>query len=139
MNRVVIMVFGTFDYVHEGHLDFFKQAKALSEDAYLVVSIARDVNVEKIKGTAPKFSEQERLAAVEQTGLADEVVLGSVDNYLGHILSYKPDIIALGYDQRAYTDKLTDDLKGVGLAPQIIRLKPYFPEKYKSSLFKSKQ
>ena len=41
------MVFGTFDILHQGHLDFFKQARKLVANPFLVVSVARDVNVKK--------------------------------------------------------------------------------------------
>ena len=42
-----VMVFGTFDGLHEGHLDFFRQAREYGD--YLIVAVARDVNVKKIK------------------------------------------------------------------------------------------
>ena len=41
------MVFGTFDGLHKGHLNFFKQAKKLAQKSFLIVSIARDLNVLK--------------------------------------------------------------------------------------------
>ena len=56
-NMEKIMVFGTFDGVHKGHINFFKQARVLSKNPYLIVSIARDKNVKKIKG---KISLQDR-------------------------------------------------------------------------------
>ena len=42
-----IMVFGTFDGLHKGHLNFFKQAKNFAENSFLIVSVARDKNVFK--------------------------------------------------------------------------------------------
>jgi len=51
--RTKIMVFGTFDGLHKGHLNFFWQARKLAVDSFLVVSIARDKNVIKIKGKSP--------------------------------------------------------------------------------------
>ena len=38
-----VICFGTFDILHLGHVNFFKQAKSLGDE--LVVVIARDVNV----------------------------------------------------------------------------------------------
>jgi cytidyltransferase-like protein len=38
--RKKIMVFGTFDGLHEGHLVFLKQARKLTEKPFLIVSIA---------------------------------------------------------------------------------------------------
>ena len=37
----------------------------------------------------------------------------------------KPDVIALGYDQKAYIKNLKKDLKNKGISVKIIRLKPY--------------
>ena len=133
-----VMVFGTFDVIHEGHLDFFKQARSLAENVYLIISIARDVNVARIKKRLPKYDELARKQALVDLGVANEVVLGSVDDYLAHIKTYQPDIIALGYDQIVYTETLEEDLLKLGISSQIIRLHSYFPEKYKSSIVKQK-
>ena len=40
MKKTRIMVFGTFDGLHKGHLDFFKQAKNFIENSFLIVSIS---------------------------------------------------------------------------------------------------
>jgi len=97
-----IMVFGTFDVLHKGHLNFFRQARALSKKPFLTVSVARDVNVERIKGKKSKNNEKKRLEAVKKISFVNKAVLGGVKNYLTHILKEKPEIIALGYDQKAY-------------------------------------
>ncbi|MBU2575665.1 hypothetical protein KKF64_01055, partial [Patescibacteria group bacterium] len=47
--------------------------------------------------------------------------------------SLKPDIIALGYDQKAYTENLEKQMKKRGIDVKVARLKPYKPTKYKSS------
>ncbi len=133
-----IMIFGTFDGVHEGHLNMFKQARRLSKNPFLIVSIARDQNVLKIKNKLPYNNEKKRQALVKKTKLADKVVLGSLNNYLAHIIKEKPDYIALGYDQIHYTENLKKDLKSLGLTPKIRRLKPYKETIYKNSLLNRK-
>lgn len=127
------MVFGTFDGLHLGHINFFKQAKKLSSNSYLIVSVARDKNVKKIKKYAPILSEKKRVALIKKSKLAQKVVLGGVKNYLEHILKEKPEIIALGYDQRAYVKELREDLAKRGVKIKIVRLKPY-----KEKIFKNK-
>lgn len=133
-----ILVFGTFDGVHEGHLNLFKQARKLSKNPFLIVSIARDVNVARIKNKLPFNNEKRRQALVKKTKLADRVVLGSLKNYLAHIIKERPDYIALGYDQIHYTENLKKDLKSLGLIPKIRRLKPYKETIYKNSLLNIK-
>ena len=130
------MIFGTFDGVHKGHLNFFKQARKLHKNSFLVASIARDKNVLRIKGKLPDFNEQERLNLVKKSILVDKVILSGVKNHLTHIVKERPDIIALGYDQKAYIKGLKSDLKNRGVLVQIVRLKPYKENVYKNSLLK---
>lgn len=133
-----IMVFGTFDVLHKGHLNFFKQARALAKNPYLIVSVARDINVKKIKGQRPTLNQHERLNDVRKSGLAERCVLGGVKDYLPHIIKEQPNVIALGYDQTAYVDNLRRDLGKAGLRPKICRLNAYKPKVHKSSLLKRK-
>ena|SRR3989344_2651237 len=130
--RIKIMVFGTFDGLHKGHVNFFNQARGLTRNPFLVVSIARDENVFKIKGTYPHNSEKERLKLIKNSGFADKVVLSGIRDHIPHILKEQPDIIALGYDQYAYVKNLKQDLKDPKI--KIIRLKSYKPHIYKNHL-----
>ncbi len=133
-----VMVFGTFDMLHEGHLSLFRQARALVEDPYLIVSIARDRVAERIKGTAPRRSEAERRTLVAACALVDETVIGDEAGYVDHILAARPDVIALGYDQRGeYVERLAEDLEAAGLSPKIVRLEAHEPDIYKTSKLRS--
>ena len=133
------MVFGTFDGLHKGHLDFFKQARNLHQFPFLVVSIARDKNVFKIKGKYPDKNEKERMTLVKKCKLVGKAVLSGIKNHLPHIAKMRPDIIALGYDQRAYVRNLKKDLKNKGILVKIVRLKPYQKKIYKNHLLKIKR
>lgn len=133
-----VMVFGTFDGFHKGHLNFLKQAKNFTKNSFLIVSIARDKNVLKIKGHKPELKELERLKLIKKCGLVDKTVLAGKTNYLSHILKERPDIIALGYDQKAYVDDLKKDVRVKNLKIKIIRLKPYKQKIYKTHLLKKK-
>ncbi len=132
-----IMVFGTFDGVHKGHLNFFEQAKNLSKEAFLIVSIARDKNVFKIKGEYPRKNEKARIDLVGKIKLVDKVVLSGARDHLPHILRARPSIIALGYDQKAYIKNLKKDLKDAGMVVKIVRLKPFQEKIYKNHLLRS--
>jgi len=129
-----ILVFGTFDGLHEGHENFFKQAKEFGD--YLVVVIGRDSTVEQVKKRLPKFNELERQKAVYECGLVDEAVLGNEGSDPYKIIDQvKPDIICLGYDQTHFVDKLAAELPKRGLGHvKIERLQAFEPEKYHSSL-----
>lgn len=140
-----VILFGTFDGLHKGHLNFFKQARNLSKNSYVVVSIARDKNVKKIKGAYPTLDEKKRMKLIKdlikKNHLVDKVVLSGLKNHIPHILKEKPDIIALGYDQRAYVKDLKKDLKikdKRNMDIKIVRLKPYKQKVYKNHLLKMK-
>lgn len=130
------MVFGTFDGLHKGHLNFFKQAKKLAKKSFLIVSVARDQNVKKIKKHAPVLNEKKRIGLVKTCGMADKVVLSGIKNYLPHIIAEHPDIIALGYDQKAYVKNLKKDLKNKGIFTKIARMKPFKKNIYKNHLLR---
>ena len=63
---IKIMVFGTFDIFHEGHKNFLKQAREYGD--YLIVVVARDETVEKVKKRLPQNDENSRLEIIEKSG-----------------------------------------------------------------------
>lgn len=126
-----VMVFGTFDILHPGHLNFFRQAKKLGD--YLCIVVARDKTVKEIKGRLPRFNERKRLAKIKKLKIADRVRLGYEEDRCHVILEEKPDIICLGYDQDISKTNLSKQLGRCGLKVKIHRAKAYKPEIYKSS------
>ena len=125
------MAFGTFDIFHEGHKSYLEQAKKMGD--FLVVVVARDETVLRIKSEWTKNSEEERLEVIKESGMADEVVLGSLEDKYVVIEKYRPSVIALGYDQRVDLPELTEKLGNLKLQAEIVRMQGYNPEKFKSS------
>ena len=132
----LVMVFGTFDYLHAGHENLFIQARELGKE--IIAILARDKTVKTIKGEFPDHNEKERLKNLKETGWADKIILGNHKDKFKVIKDYRPDIIALGYDQFAFTYRLEKLLMDLKLDSKIIRLKPYRPDMYKSSILKRK-
>lgn len=126
------MVFGTFDGLHKGHENFLNQSKSLGDK--LTIVIARDQNVEKIKSKQTTHNEKQRLNTIQKTFHSAKVILGDLNNFYQSIENLKPNIIALGYDQKANLE----ELKLIFPQIKIIRLKSFQPEKYKSSLLNPK-
>jgi cytidyltransferase-like protein len=143
-----ILTFGTFDGVHEGHREMLRHAKTFGD--YLLVAVAPDSVVLEMKGAMPQHSSSKRIEMLKSEHLADEVVLADNESSSWKILKkYKPDIIALGYDQLELRASLEEFLEktytevetGEGWQtnpkkPKIVMLSPYKPDKYKSSLMK---
>ena len=132
-----VLVFGAFDGLHPGHIDFFRQAREHGDR--LVVSVGTDENVARIKGRAPLFSQEERKAVIEQLKCVDEVLIGEKENYYQGIVKIDPDVICLGYDQWATEDDVKTGLKKVGLDKvEVIRLSAYKENRAKSTFLKDK-
>lgn len=117
-----VMLFGTFDIVHHGHLNLFKQARKYGDQ--LIVVVGRDARVQQLKQT-PVHNEKERKYFLEQIRLIDKVLLGSKTDVYQVIKKIKPDVIVLGYDQNHFTDKLEEKIKEFGLKTKVVRAKAY--------------
>ena len=124
-----VLLFGTFDHFHPGHA--FVIAEALKRGSVTVV-VARDTNVEKIKGRRPDHSEKKRMERIAVAFPMATVILGDPDDFMKPIANLKPDFILLGYDQKLPGTVTEEQLRGLGIA--IERLPALEPEKYKSSL-----
>ena len=132
-----VMIFGTFDGIHQGHLFFIQYAK--NKGDRLVVVVARDETVSRLKGYLPQQSLQDRCFAIEQLHIADEVIPGSGEDHFSAIQQYQPNHIILGYDQTYFADTLQQDLRQKGFSNTTISRAPsYFPEKYKSSILQNR-
>ncbi len=129
-----VLVFGTFDRLHPGHLNFFEQAKKYG---FLFVVVARDRTVERVKGRLPQHNEKMRKKGIEKTRSAEKVLLGNLKNPYILIKKIKPDFICLGYDQKFFIQDLPKKIKEFGLKIKTIRLKAYKPNIYKSSKMKT--
>ncbi|MBX4201021.1 adenylyltransferase/cytidyltransferase family protein [Candidatus Parcubacteria bacterium] len=136
--RARVLVFGTFDGLHEGHRSFLKQAGQFGD---VTVVVGRDSTVEKTKGKLPKFSEADRLKAIEDSELVKEARLGNEAPPGEKLNPYKvieevmPDIICLGYDQTHFVEKLEVKLQEMGMGNVMVkRLEAFESEKYHSSI-----
>jgi len=120
----VVMTGGTFDLLHTGHLFTLQQAKYLGD--VLVVVIASNKTVEKMKNHPPTNNQKERARIIGHIKEVDAVVLGSEKDFMESVDIIKPDIIALGYDQYHQEEKLHKTLVSRGYAhTKLIRLKKH--------------
>jgi FAD synthetase len=131
-----IMAFGTFDGLHPGHLNFFQQAAKFGQ---LFVVVARDQNVGQIKNQRPLNSERSRLTTVARSSKVFQAMLGDKKDFFKPIVKIQPNLICLGFDQKTFSlTELKTNLKKRNLSPQIIRLKSFQPQRFKSSLLRKK-
>jgi FAD synthetase len=131
---MIVVIFGTFDLLHDGHRDFIRQAKSIGD---VTVVVGRDSNVLKYKGRLPKENEIERQRKVAALKDVDSAILGREDHdYIKTIAEIGPDVICLGYDQHSF--RLEEELKAHGMNIKVIRLKPFESHRYKSSIIRKK-
>ncbi len=133
-----VLVFGTFDPLHAGHVRFLRQARILGDS--LLVVVARDSVVRNHKGREPFEPELKRLAGVSALPDVDEVILGDAHPERYELLAtLNFDVLALGYDQEpdeAAVQKILDKLGKQQV--RVVRLKPHQPNLYKSSLLRKR-
>jgi FAD synthetase len=125
--RKVVLASGVFDLLHLGHVRFLEEAKrAGGEDAKLIVVIARDSTVEKMKGRKPIMSEDQRRALVESLKVVDQAVLGYEDLDIGEVIGkIEPDVIVLGYDQAEMEAEVKDYVAEHKLPVQVVKTGKY--------------
>ena len=132
---IKVLVFGTFDLIHPGHVDFLNQAKEYGDE--LIVVVARDITVKSVKKELPHNDENMRLKEVAKIKTVSKALLGNTDDPYRIIESIKPDIICLGYDQNHFAVDLAQVLKERNLSIRIVRLMPYKETEFKSSIIKN--
>ena len=102
-----VITYGTFDLLHYGHINLLKRAKALGD--YLIVGVTTDsFDISRGKLNVQQ-SLMERIQAVKDTGLADEVI---PEEYIGQkiddIRRYHIDVFAIGSDWEGKFDYLKE-------------------------------
>lgn len=112
MTRVI--TYGTYDLLHEGHINILRRAKELGD--YLIVGVTSD-SFDRGRGKLNvRNNVLERVEAVKVTGYADEVI---IEDYLGQkiddIQRYDIDIFAIGSDWKGKFDYLSEYCKVVYL------------------------
>lgn len=136
MSSKKILIFGTFDNIHEGHLFFINEAK--KHGNHLVAVVARDNIVKELKGELPKYNEVERIENLLKVPEIDLVLLGDPQRGLYNVLKeVNPDIVFLGYDQNALFEDINKKIKKGDLKEmEILRGTPHKPEILHSSILK---
>lgn len=112
MKRVI--TYGTYDLLHQGHINILRRAKALGD--YLIVGVTND-NFDRERGKLNvRNNVLERVEAVKATGLADKII---IEDYVGQkiddIQKYDVDIFAIGSDWVGKFDYLNEFCKVVYL------------------------
>ena len=132
-----VMVFGVFDGVHEGHRAFLEEARHYGER--LIVVVTQDHVAESLKGRAPHNTADTRAKELHVEDHVDEVAMGDTELGTWNVIQkYKPDVIALGYDQKELKNALEMHLENFHWPIEIKMMRPHKSDVYHSSVLKNK-
>ena len=115
-----VLVGGVFNLVHKGHELFLNKAKELGD--YLVVVVASNRTASLTK-KYPVLDAKTRKKNIEKLGIADKVVIGDERDFIKVVRREKPNVIALGYDQKISEKELRKLLSKEGIDCEIVRIK----------------
>ncbi len=114
MQKKKVLVSGNFDLLHNGHIEFLKQASSYG-DVY--VCVGRDNNAHLLNKKSPLYNEQERLFIVENIKCVKKAMLahgsGMLD-FAPNMIELKPDCFVVNKDgstseKREFCEKLGVD------------------------------
>lgn len=102
-----VITYGTYDLLHQGHLNLLRRAKELGD--HLIVGVTND-NFDRERGKLNvRNNVLERVEAVRATGYADEII---IEDYVGQkiddIQKYGVDVFAIGSDWEGKFDYLKE-------------------------------
>ena len=102
-----IITYGTYDLLHQGHVNLLRRAKELGD--YLIVGVTND-SFDRERGKLNvRNNVLERVEAVKATGYADQII---IEDYVGQkiddIQKYDVDIFAIGSDWEGKFDYLKE-------------------------------
>jgi FAD synthetase len=122
-----VMIAGTFDILHTGHLALIKSAAALG-DVYVI--IARDSSVEKFKGQKPIMPENQRLEIIRNIKGVKHAELGSdKEDWLVRIKELQPELFLLGPNQWGDEKSYENQMNKMGVKTMFRRL-PHMDSKF---------
>lgn len=109
-----VITYGTFDMLHQGHLNILKRAKKLGD--YLIVGVTSDDFDSRRGKINVQQSMMERVEGVKETGLADQIIIEEYEGQkIDDINRFGIDIFAIGSDWQGKFDYLSEFCKVVYL------------------------
>jgi len=122
----VVLAGGVFDIIHPGHIYTLNSAKSLGD--VLIVVVATDKTVQKMKKRIPLHNQEQRKKLVNSLSMVDLCLIGYEGDIFKTVEMVRPEIIALGYDQVHQEKSITDGCSKLNLQVKVARLQSPNPE-----------
>jgi cytidyltransferase-like protein len=121
----VVMIGGAFEIIHPGHIHTIEGAKRLGDT--LVVVLAADRTVTKNKGREPVTPQEWRVRLVSALREVDVALPGGQGSIYDTMEKVRPDVVALGYDQKHNPQDIEHEARNRGLKLSVVRLDSPIP------------
>lgn len=122
MTRVVAQ--GTFDLLHPGHVHYLREAAAMGDELYVIVSRRSNVTHKEV----PIVPARQRRTLVGALDPVDRAVLGHPEDIFAPIEEISPDVIVLGHDQHHDEAAIERALADRGIDCAVRRASPCTPD-----------
>lgn len=127
-----VMVFGTFDGVHDGHRHLLREASVHGDT--LIAVVARDEHVLELKGQVPARSLEERMELVSfESEVAEVVPANEVLSDFSVILAHQASVLVFGFDQDELMEEVHAWLQDQSRRLTVVQASAYVPEMYSAS------
>jgi FAD synthetase len=122
----VVMIGGAFEIIHPGHIHTIAEAKKLGDT--LVAVVAADKTVLKNKNREPVTPQDWRVRLISALRDVDVALPGGLGSIYDTLEKVKPDIVALGYDQKHNPLDIENEAVRRGLHVRVVRLTSPLPD-----------
>ncbi|MGC8972877.1 MAG: DUF357 domain-containing protein [Thermoproteus sp.] len=121
-NYKKVLIAGTFELLHPGHISYMEQAWRLGR---VVAVVSRDTNAAKIKGRSISVPAENRARVVSSIYYVYKARIGYEDDMLRVVEEERPDVVLLGANQPFDERSLAEKFRRRGIEAQILRAEPY--------------
>jgi len=125
MKKVRVFVSGCYDILHAGHIQFFREARALGDE--LIVCFASSDVLWNYKQRRSSLPDEHKQAILSSLSIVDHVVIGSGSKigleFEDNFINLKPDILAVTVDDQ-YTDIKKELCTRVGVKYHVLEKTP---------------
>ncbi len=119
-----VAVWGKFDGLHQGQLEFLRHARDLGDELYVVVIPNR--KVKENSGELPAKTTEVRRRDLIELDVITNTYVDCLSDGLQSILTLRPDVFVFGHDQKTpWEEKLRQYLSSNGLHPEYVYLGIY--------------
>jgi len=120
--RTKVLVAGTFEIIHPGHIHYLRKAWELGR---VVAIVARDSSVSKFKSRDVVIPEEQRLAVLNSIVYVHKARLGYEDDIFRVVEEERPSVILLGPNQPFDPEYIKSELRSRGINSDVLRLEQY--------------